>query len=105
MRRGHVRFGAATGGASVILGILLALTALLFGDSISLLLHVFPQTVLGIILSLAGAELAMSSREPGPDRVDRFVVLAIAAFAVWNVGVAVAVVFGFHVYRRGWLNL
>ncbi len=51
---GHVRFGATTGGASVMLGLLFTLTALLFGDSISLLLRVFPQSVLGIILFLAG---------------------------------------------------
>ena len=72
---GHVRFGATTGGAAVMVGVLLTLIALLLGDSIGLLLRVFPQSVLGIILFLAGTELAMSSREPGPDKVDRFIVL------------------------------
>ena len=38
---GHIRFGAATGGASVILGVILTVTALLFGESIGLLLRVF----------------------------------------------------------------
>jgi len=56
-----------------MLGVLLTLTALLLGDSIALLLRVFPQSVLGIILFLAGTELAMSSREPGPDKIDRFI--------------------------------
>lgn len=103
---GHIRFGATTGGASVILGVLLAVMALLFGDSISLLLRVFPQSVLGVILFLAGAELAMTSREPGPDKVDRFVILATAAIAVWNVGLAVVFGFlGYHASKRGWLNL
>ena len=93
-------------GASVILGLLLTITALLFGESISLLLRVFPQSVLGIILFLAGAELAMSSREPGPDKVDRFVILATAALAVWNVGAAVGFGFlGYHASKRGWLEL
>ncbi len=36
---GHIRFGATTGGASVMLGVLLTLTALLFGESIGLLLR------------------------------------------------------------------
>lgn len=103
---GHVRFGATTGGASVMLGILLTLTALLLGGSIGLLLRVFPQSVLGIILFLAGTELAMSSREPGPDKVDRFIVLATAALAVWNVGLAVVFGFlGYHALKRGWLAL
>lgn len=103
---GHVRFGATTGGASVILGVLLTLTALLLGDSIALLLRVYPQSVLGIILFLAGTELAMSSREPGPDKVDRFIVLATAALAVWNVGLAVVFGFlGYHASKRGWLDL
>jgi MFS superfamily sulfate permease-like transporter len=103
---GHIRFGATTGGASIILGVLLAVTALLFGESISVLLRVFPQSVLGVILFLAGAELAMTSREPGPDKVDRFVILATAAIAVWNVGLAVIFGFlGYHATKRGWLNL
>ena len=103
---GHIRFGATTGGASVILGILLTVTALLFGESIGLLLRVFPQSVLGVILFLAGAELAMTSREPGPDKIDRFVILATAAIAVWNVGLAVVFGFvGYHASKRGWLNL
>lgn len=103
---GHVRFGATTGGASVMLGVLLTLTALLFGDSISLLLRVFPQSVLGIILFMAGAELAKSSREPGPDKVDRFIILATAALAVWNVGIAVIFgFFGYHASKRGWLDI
>jgi MFS superfamily sulfate permease-like transporter len=103
---GHVRFGATTGGASVMLGVLLTLTALLFGDSISLLLRVFPPSILGIILFLAGGELAMSSREPGPDKVDRFIILASAALAVWNVGIAVIFGFlGYHASKRGWLAL
>jgi predicted benzoate:H+ symporter BenE len=103
---GHIRFGAATGGASVMLGILLTATALLLGDSISLLLRVFPASVLGVILFLTGAELAMSSKQPGPDKVDRFVVLATAALAVLNVGLAVVFgVLGYHAGKRGWLEL
>lgn len=103
---GHIRFGATTGGASVMLGILLTVTALVFGDSISLILWVFPQSVLGVILFLAGAELAMSSKESGPDKLDRFVILATAAIAVQNVGLAVIFgIVGYHASKRGWLNL
>jgi MFS superfamily sulfate permease-like transporter len=103
---GHIRFGATTGGATVMLGILLTVTALVFGGSISLLLRVFPESVLGVILFMAGAELAMSSKESGPEKVNRFLVLATAALAVLNVGLAVIVgVLGYHASRRGWLDL
>lgn len=101
----HVKFGAR-GLASVMLGGLLTVTALFFAESVGTLFRLFPPAVLGVILFLAGAELARGSRDPGGEKEDRFVVLATAAFAVLNVGVAV--VFGFlahHAARRGWLRV
>jgi MFS superfamily sulfate permease-like transporter len=103
---GHVKFGARTGGATVMVGVLLAVLALFFADSVHVLLRLFPQPVLGVILFLAGAELALSSREAGEERVGRFVLLTTAAFTVVHVGVAV--VFGilaYHASKRGWLRL
>jgi len=103
---GHVKFGARTGGASIMLGALLLIVALFLGDSIGTLFRLFPPPALGVILFLAGAELAMGSRDPGAEKLDRFVVLTTAAFAVWNVGIAV--VFGFaahHASKRGWLKV
>ncbi len=103
---GHVKFGARTGGASIMLGVLLIVLALFFGGSMLTLFRLFPPPVLGVILFLAGAELALGGRDPGPEKVDRFVVLATAVFAMWNVGIAV--IFGFlawHASRRGWLKV
>ena len=103
---GHVKFGARTGGASIMLGALLLVLGLFFADSVGTLFRLFPPSVLGVILFLAGAELAMGSRDPGPEKVDRFVVLATAGFAVFNVGIAV--LFGFaayHASKRGWLKV
>lgn len=103
---GHVRFGAMTGGAAVMLGVVLVAIALLFGGAIATLLQVFPRPVLGIILFLAGTELALSSREPAGEKVDRFIVLATAAIAVFNVGLAVVFgILGYHASKRGWLDL
>lgn len=102
---GHVKFGARTGGASIMLGVLLLLTALFLSDAVSTLFKLFPPPALGVILFLAGAELALGSRDPGREKVDRFVVLTTAAFAVWNVGAAV--LFGlvaYHASKRGWLK-
>jgi len=103
---GHVQFGARTGGSSVMLGVLLLAAGLFLADSVALLFRLFPPAVLGVILFLAGAQLALNSKETGAEKVDRFVVLATAAFAVWNVGIAV--VFGilaFNASKRGWLRI
>lgn len=103
---GHVKFGARTGGATVIVGAVLLVLGLFFADSLGVLLRLFPQPVLGVILFLAGAELALSSRDSGNERVGRFVLLTTAAFTVIHVGVAV--LFGiaaYHASKRDWLKL
>lgn len=102
---GHVGFGARTGGSSIILGCILLCTGLLFSSSVDTVFKVFPPSVLGVILFVAGVQLALGSREPGAEKTDRFVVLATAAFAIWNVGAAV--VFGIlahHGAKRRWLR-
>ena len=103
---GHVKFGARTGGAAIMLGTLLLILALFFGGSMMTILALFPPPVLGVILFLAGAELALGGRPQDQERGGRFVVLATEAFAMWHVGAAV--VFGFllhHAAARGWLKL
>ncbi len=86
---GHVKFGARTGGSSVMLGILLTVLALFFAASVDTLFQLFPRAVLGVMLFIAGAELALSSRDPFAEKEARFVVIATAAFAMVHVGVAV----------------
>lgn len=85
---GHVRFGARTGGALVILGTILILMGLLLGDSVELIFRAFPAAILGVILFFAGAELALSARDVGSGKEDFYVMLVTAAFATWNMGVA-----------------
>jgi len=103
---GHVQFGARTGGSSIILGSILLCAGLFLSSSIDTIFKMFPQNVLGVILFMAGLQLALGSRDPGAEKTDRFVVLATAAFAIWNVGIAVLV--GILVHqgaRRGWLRI
>lgn len=103
---GHVQFGARTGGSSVMLGVLLLAIGFLFADSVALLFKLFPAVVLGVILFLAGMQLALNSKDAGTDKIDRFVVLTTAAFAVWNVGIAVLFgILAFHAAKRGWMKL
>ncbi|MFA5914238.1 MAG: putative sulfate/molybdate transporter [Burkholderiales bacterium] len=103
---GHVQFGARTGGSSIILGSILLGAGLFLSTSIGTVFSMFPQSVLGVILFLAGLQLALGSRDSGAEKADRFVVLATAAFAIWNV--AAAVLFGILAHQaaqRGWLRV
>jgi len=103
---GHVKFGAHTGGAAIMLGGLLLALALFFGGSMMTIFALFPAPVLGVILFLAGAELALGGRPQDQERGGRFVVLTTAAFAMWNVGAAV--VFGalvHHAAQREWIKV
>ena len=59
---GHIQFGARTGGASIMLGTLLLAVGLFLGDSVAVLFRLFPPAVLGIILFLAGVQLALGSK-------------------------------------------
>ncbi|MGH8686534.1 MAG: putative sulfate/molybdate transporter [Burkholderiales bacterium] len=103
---GHVRFGARTGGAVVILGAILCATGLLFADSVTTLLRIFPLPVLGVVLFLTGAQLSLGSCELGKTKAERFAALVTAGCAVWNVGLGF--VLGWLVLaglRRGWVKL
>lgn len=103
---GHVKFGAHTGGASIMLGALLIGLALFLGGSMTTIFQLFPAPVLGVILFLAGAELALGGRSQEHERGSRFIVLTTAAFAMWNVGIAV--VFGALIHyavTREWLKI
>lgn len=85
---GHVAFGARTGGALVILGTLVIVLATGFGPSVQALFGLLPVAVLGVILFVTGTQLALAGRRAGTGWRDRSVALAVAACAVWNVGVA-----------------
>jgi predicted benzoate:H+ symporter BenE len=103
---GHVRFGAKTGGALVILGSLLIVIALFFSDSVAIFFKIFPNAILGVILFFAGAELAIVVRDIGDKKSDFYVMLIVAAFAMWNMGAAfLAGVILDTSLRRGWLKI
>jgi MFS superfamily sulfate permease-like transporter len=102
----QVSFGARTGGAPVIIGVLLAVMGLFFSESVGALLRLFPHGALGVMLFLAGLQLALGSCDFSRDKGERFVTLGTAALCMWNVGAAF--VFGIVVLaivRRGWLRL
>jgi len=103
---GHVRFGAKTGGALVILGSLLVLIALFFSDSVAIFFKIFPNAILGVILFFAGSELAIVVRDIGDKKSDFCVMLIVAAFAMWNMGAAfLAGVILDNSLRREWIKI
>jgi MFS superfamily sulfate permease-like transporter len=103
---GHIRFGAHTGGAIVILGVILLALAFFFSASIATLFAIFPKAVLGVILFMTGAQLALGSCDIGKEKDDRFVTLVTAAFSIWNVGLAFVVGMALvQALRRRWVRL
>jgi MFS superfamily sulfate permease-like transporter len=103
---GHVAFGARTGGATVILGVVLLILALFFSGSVQTLFGVLPKAILGVILFLTGAQLALGACDFSKDKVERFITLMTAAFCIWNVGLGfLAGIAGAYLHKRGWLRL
>jgi len=103
---GHVQFGARTGGALVVLGIVLLAAGLFFSGSVATLLRLFPPSILGVILFLTGAQLALGACDISKNKGERFVMMITAALAVWNVGIAFVVgVAAYWLNKRGLLRV
>jgi MFS superfamily sulfate permease-like transporter len=103
---GHVRFGARTGGALVILGGLLIGLALFYADSVATVFRLFPPPILGVILFFGGMELAASINGESYGRAERTVLVVTAGVALWNVGAAyLAGLLLHHASQRGLVRL
>jgi MFS superfamily sulfate permease-like transporter len=103
---GHVRFGARTGGALVILGVIVLLTGLFLSDSVSLIFQVFPRSILGVILFFAGVELALVVKDIKLKKQNLFVLLVTAGTAMWNMGVAyLAGLILYYGLQRRWFKV
>jgi len=103
---GHIRFGARTGGALVILGVIVLLTGLFLSDSVALLFQIFPRSILGIILFFAGLELALVIRDIQLKKETLYVLLVTAGIAMWNMGVAyLAGLVLYYGIQRRWIKV
>jgi MFS superfamily sulfate permease-like transporter len=102
---GHVRFGARTGGALVILGVLVLFTGLFLADSVVTLFKLVPPALLGVILLFAGLELAAGVSANSAEKTDRYVAILTAGVAMWNMGAGyLAGLLLCQAFRRGWLR-
>ncbi len=103
---GHIRFGARTGGALVIMGVIVLLTGLFLSDSVALLFQVFPRPILGVILLFAGVELALVVKDIKLKKQNLFVLVVTAGTAMWNMGVAyLAGLMLYYGLQRRWLKI
>jgi len=103
---GHIRFGARTGGALVILGLIILFAGLFLGDSISFILQVFPRSVLGVILFFAGIELALVIKDVKLHKENLFVLLVTGGTAMWNMGVAYLTgLILYYALNRRWIRV
>jgi SulP family sulfate permease len=94
----HYRFGARTGGAPLMIGALLLLTALLFGEFGFAVLAMIPNSVLGVLLIFAGLELCPLIRSLKTNE-EYFVALLISGISLavpnmgWAFGIGILVDF------------
>jgi MFS superfamily sulfate permease-like transporter len=101
----HVRFGARTGGALVILGTGLLVAGFFFADGLTMVFRLFPGAILGAILLFGGLELAAGTQTGSATREDRYVLLLTAGVAMWNMGAGYfAGLVLWHLFRREWLR-
>jgi predicted benzoate:H+ symporter BenE len=103
---GYVRFGARTGGAVIILGVLLILLGLFFSGSVQTIFGMIPREILGVILFLTGAQLALGSCDFSKEKDERFVTIVTAGLSIWNIGLAFVIGLSiFYLLKRGWMRL
>jgi MFS superfamily sulfate permease-like transporter len=60
---GQYRFGARSSASIIFLGTVKIILAILVGGSLLALLHVYPKSVLGVLLAISGLELALVARD------------------------------------------
>lgn len=60
---GHYRFGARGSASILFLGSVKLLLALFFGGSLLTLRRIYPKSILGVLLSISGLELALVARD------------------------------------------
>jgi len=103
---GNVAFGARTGGSLVLLGSFLLFLALFMSPSIGIVFRMVPPEVLGVILFLAGAQLALGSCDISKDKGERFTTVVTAGLAMWNIGIAFVIgLAAYHAFKRRWIRI
>jgi SulP family sulfate permease len=104
---GHVRFGARTATAPVLIGLLFLALGLFLGRGGYQLLRMIPEAVLGALLLFSGIDLALSAKPARFKDADLFLVLLMAAIGV-AINPAAAFVVGLPLaygVKHGWVRI
>jgi predicted benzoate:H+ symporter BenE len=92
--------------APILLGSFLLFLALFFSSSIGIIFRMVPSEVLGVILFLAGAQLALGSCDFSKDKGERFTTVLTAGLAMWNIGIAFVLGLAvYHAFKRRWIRV
>jgi MFS superfamily sulfate permease-like transporter len=104
---GHVRFGARTATAPVLIGLVFVSLGLGLGESGYALLKTIPDAVLGSLLLFSGLELALSAKLQDYRDGELFLVLLMAAIGV-ALNPAAAFAAGLplaYAFKQKWLRI
>lgn len=77
----HYRFGARTGGANLMIGIICLILALVFGKSLRLILPLIPLPVLAVLLIFTGVQHGLLIRDLKA-KLDYLVAISIGVIAI-----------------------
>jgi len=92
---GHYRFGARTGGAVIIIGTILTLISIFYGNGISQILTLVPFSILGVLLLFSGLELSKTVQDVMSEKSGFLIALLVAIFSISvNYGYLVGLVGG-----------
>ncbi|MFQ6019352.1 MAG: putative sulfate/molybdate transporter [Dehalococcoidia bacterium] len=94
----HYRFGARTGGATIMLGAVLLVLALVFGASAVQLFGLIPLPALGVLLTAVGVQHALFARDTRPG-LEWMVVGLIAAVSLITSNLAIGFGSGIVLYQ------
>ncbi len=92
----HYRFGAKTGGASLIIGSIFVIIALIFGSGAASILSVIPLSILGVLLTFTGIQMMLLSSDL-KEQKDFLVVFTIVGLALAT-DMAIAFITGIVLY-------
>ncbi|MEK6537385.1 MAG: molybdate transporter family protein, partial [Actinomycetota bacterium] len=90
----HYRLGARSGGAAVLMGVLLVSLALLFGDSAVYLILMLPLPLLGAFMIYVGIEYARLVLELFEHKLSLLVAVAMGVLSLLWGNIAVGMVIG-----------
>jgi len=101
-------FGARTGGAPVLYGLMYLIVGLVFAPGFAAVVKVFPLPVLGVVLLFESIALMMLVRDIAHERSALWIALAVAAAVVglpygYLVGLVAGTAIAWGV-RRGWVK-